>query len=279
MSSREQYIQAYHDWINALNNRDTQFVSNSVAEVAVHDGERIDKEQYVRRVFDILEASSVTKIELDTLIVDTTAQATAARLIHRGTLKIPYLGASVTGKPIEWSEYTLTWFNDDNKIVRTDNLVDVDALRAGTPEAPRTPSLTYSLPPMNFDIAAMYRGYLDTINAQTTKENLHKFVQPVVTHNLHVSNLDQYRLFIEDSFEQVEGMHLKLTDIIVDDVSQQIASRIELSGKPVGSWLGIPPTGRSMRFPEHAFYTLDGGKIAYLWAIRDFDTYKKCLEG
>ncbi|KAI9167864.1 hypothetical protein HJFPF1_04004 [Paramyrothecium foliicola] len=279
MSSRDEYVKVSHDWVKALHDQDIGALSLTVAETVRHDGEEQGKKKYTQQIIGDLEASAVDKIELDLLIVDVSAGATAVRLIHHATLKQPYLGASVTGKAIEWASYTLNWFNASLQIIRTETLVDVDTLRANTVEAPRTPSLKLGQPPPNFDMKAMYRGYLNAINTQTTVENLHRFCQPVVTHNLQVSTLDAFRFFIEDSFIQVEGMHLRLVDLIVDEVTQQIASRIELSGKPVGVWGGTPPTGRSVQFPEHAFYTLDEGKIAYVWAVRDFDTYKKCLQG
>ncbi len=48
-----------------------------------------------------------------------------------------------------------------------------------------------------------------------------------------------------------------------------IAVRLEDSGTPQANWLGIAPSGQSMRFQEFAFYRLRDGKIAEMWFMLD----------
>ncbi|KFA68521.1 hypothetical protein S40285_09689 [Stachybotrys chlorohalonatus IBT 40285] len=275
MSSREQLAQAYHKWLKALVDRDSTVISASVADAIIHNGDSFDNQTYSDYVLKSLEAFSDHTIELDMLTVDVQTRGVAASVIHRGTLQKPYLGGLVTSEAIEWSEHVLNWFNAESKIIRTKTLNEVEAIRTGTPQVARMPKVQPAPAPQGFDIKTTYRNYVHT--SVTARENLHNFVQPTLTHNLHPCTLDQFRGFIESTTKQIQGFDVTIVDLITDEVSQHVAARIELSGKPVAEFAGVQPTGKEVRFPEHAFYKLSEGKIIHYRGVADLDVYKKCL--
>lgn len=127
------------------------------------------------------------------------------------------------------------------------------------------------------EIAANYRQYIESINAQTLQTELSKYCHPQVTHNRRSLSIDQYRRLIESSTEEIQGLHFNLSWLVVDEESQRIASRLEFTGTPVKDFRGISPTGKDVHFSEHAIYQLKDGKIDTVWSVLDMDMYLDSL--
>ncbi|KAH7310728.1 hypothetical protein B0I35DRAFT_482018 [Stachybotrys elegans] len=254
-------------------------MSGAVADTVVHDDGESGQGGYIQSLVESLHASSVESMRIDMLTTASAAIAASARIIYHGR---PVKNSSDGGgedQLVEWSGIDFVWFDANLRIVRTHTLIDMDGLRTGNPNVSRTPTLNYQPVPPGFDIDAHYRGYLNAVNTNRSNDHLAKFCQPIITHNEQVSDLDEFIGLLEDAFSRIEDYTLTIKDLITDKVTQRVAVRLELSGKPVKEAFGIQPTGRPVRFPEHAMYQLDGGKIAFVWAIRDFDTYRKCIGG
>ncbi|KAI9148874.1 hypothetical protein HJFPF1_10917 [Paramyrothecium foliicola] len=276
MSSREQLQRAYGGWIKALTSKNIEAISSSIADTVIHNGQVFNKETYSRYLRETLECFSSHSMETDMITVDVSDRAIADRLIHRGILQMPCFSAPITGKTIEWSEHILLWFDSDDKINRVETLVEVDALRTGASQIPHMPTSPLAPAPPGFDLKAMYWDYNYT--TQFARENLSKHCHDELTHQLQTCSLDEFRNFIEITTKQIEGFKVTVLDLITDEASQHIAARIELSGKPLQEFAGIAPTGKEVRFVEHSYYKLSGGKIIHYWGLSDWDAYKKCLE-
>jgi predicted ester cyclase len=278
MSARDNLSQAFRKWLAAFNAQDVDTMTGLTGNTVINEKKQLSGQEYIDKATKARHDAGVENTELDMTTIDTNGRAIAARLLHKSTLQKPYLGVTTGGQAFEWSEHVLVWFNEDLKIIRAEHMTDVEEFRTNPEKVTRTPVLDYTSALGHAGIKDLYEGYIGSINARTVKEELHNFCNPVVTHNQQVATLEDFQAFMQDSFTQVPDLHFTLTSLIIDEDTQQIASWLELSGKPVGTWAGIAPTGRSMRFPEIAFYKLDEGKIAFIWAIRDFETYRKCLE-
>lgn len=48
-----------------------------------------------------------------------------------------------------------------------------------------------------------------------------------------------------------------------------VAVRLAFDCTPVGEFLGLPVNGKRVRFTEHVFYTLEGGRIRTVWSLLD----------
>jgi predicted ester cyclase len=280
MTRRQLIEERYHSWIAALQDRNTQAMHGFVADTITNDGRKSERSQYIQSVVQTLQNPYAETINVDMCIVDAPALAIAARLIYYDKPIKNRSDSRINGEEFQWSVITFVWFNEEMQIIRTHNLTEMDNLNVGHHEyhiAP-TPRMKVEPGPAEYDIRAIYRGYLSAVNTQRSKTQLEMFCQPHITHNGQVSDLDEYLTILEDAFSRIQDYHLTIQELVTDEVTQRVAVRLELSGKPVAEAFGIQPTGRSVRFSEHAMYQLDGGKIAFLWALRDFKTYKQCLE-
>ena len=61
--------------------------------------------------------------------------------------------------------------------------------------------------------------------------------------------------------------HAELRELVVD--GDLLVARLMVSGTHQGSFMGVPPTGRSFSVQHMHMYRVEGGKLAEHWACRD----------
>jgi predicted ester cyclase len=61
--------------------------------------------------------------------------------------------------------------------------------------------------------------------------------------------------------------HAELHELVVD--GNLLVARLMVSGTHQGSFMGVPPTGRSFSVQHMHMYRVEGGKLAEHWACRD----------
>lgn len=270
MESIESY---FRRWIDSINAHDWDAGLDSLHTTVNLNGNDEANTLVISMIREEVQAIPDKKSSLDMLIIGKTSEKLATRLIHSGTLKRSYRGAEVTGAKIEWVEHMFCWFKD-GKIVRISSLVDVDGLRKSDKEVPRTPSLEQKKPASSVDLEEVYRQYVQAINTLTMKEEFPKYCHAQLTHNTRHLSIDEYRLFIEASFENIQGLTFHVKEVIVDEDSQRLAARIEFTGRSVKKFMGIAPTGREISLCEHVYYEFDDGKITWVWALLDLESYR-----
>ncbi|KAH7201564.1 hypothetical protein DER44DRAFT_444944 [Fusarium oxysporum] len=213
-----------------------------------------------------LRAATGVSVKLDSCVVDVKAQAVAARVIKTETLP--------DGERYECQEIILTWFFD-GRLATIKRLKDGDSRSA---KQTTTPPPLEELKPTSFDLAALYREYIKSINGKTMEAKFDQFCQPVVTHNTVKKTIAEYISLISESQSAIQGLYFDIQDLIVDKDAGRVAARLEFTGVPVKTWAGAEPNGKSVKFHEHVMYWLDAGKIHWVWSVVDLDTYRKQLQ-
>ena len=125
------------------------------------------------------------------------------------------------------------------------------------------------------DLRGVYRRYLACCNERRFSE-LADFVHDPLRFGGKTTPLADYARTITSNVEAVPDFHWKIQDLVTDGSS--VAVRLEDSGTPQANWLGIAPTGRSMRFQELAFYRFRDGKIAEMWFLLDVPSIQSQLQ-
>ncbi|KAL3959560.1 hypothetical protein ACCO45_004677 [Purpureocillium lilacinum] len=177
------------------------------------------------------------------------------------------------------AEHAFVWVNQSGKITNIVATVEDMTHEDSDRDVASSPTSPQRQAHHGGDLTQFYRDYIHTINSLTMKERLHEFCQPVVTHNARRLSIDEYRLMIESSFDEIRGLHFSIEDIIVDDETQQIAARIGFTGVPGKAFRGIAPTGKEVRFGEHAYYRLEDGKIVRVRSVLDLSSYRRSILG
>ncbi|KAI2616637.1 SnoaL-domain-containing protein [Hypomontagnella submonticulosa] len=196
--------------------------------------------------------------------------------------------AKQAGKSVSFMAQHFNWFTG-GKLSKTLTLADRDELhrQLSDSEAKYTPDLisNYQPPPRASSDAGLsareledrYREYIGCINAQTMETELHRFCHPQVVHNTKALTIEQYRLLIQEAFTAIPDITFELHTVVVDERAQRVAVRIEFTGTPVGVFAGVKPNGRGVNFCEHVTYHFEEGKIARVWSIVDWTSYRAQL--
>ncbi|KAF5604067.1 polyketide cyclase [Fusarium pseudocircinatum] len=213
-----------------------------------------------------LRAASGVSVKLDSCVVDVNAQAVAGRVIKTETLP--------DGERYECQEIILTWFVD-GRLATLKRLKDTDSRSA---KQTATPSTLEELKPTSFDLGALYREYIKSINDKTMEANFDKSCQLSVTHNTVEKTIAEYISLISESQSAIQDLYFDIQDLIVDKDAGRVAARLEFTGVPVKAWGGGEPNGKAVKFHEHVMYWLDEGKIHWVWSVVDLDTYRKQLQ-
>lgn len=62
-------------------------------------------------------------------------------------------------------------------------------------------------------------------------------------------------------------LHIAVEDMIAE--GDRVVSRNTVTGTHQGEYLGLPPTGKSIRYSEIFIFRLAGGRIAETWGVVD----------
>ncbi|MCP1469340.1 steroid delta-isomerase-like uncharacterized protein [Sphingobium sp. OAS761] len=112
----------------------------------------------------------------------------------------------------------------------------------------------------------MYERYIACLNGRALGA-LGEFVADDVAHNGRPLGLDGYRSMLEENYRDIPDLHFDVALVVADE--SRIASRIRFDCTPNGTFLGLPVDGRRVVFHEHAFYTLEEGRIAEVFSVID----------
>ncbi|CAH0032715.1 unnamed protein product [Clonostachys rhizophaga] len=264
-TTKSELEQAFLSFVAGIKRHDEKAISALLAADLNHNGQQVGKQEYLD---ELLKATAGTQdIVVDMLIVSSQRPAVAARLIHH----------SDQGHQ-QHPEYVFVHFSPQPSLQITSirSLADEASSSpiALSPSAP-TPEDTTAVK----DLPSFYTDYIASINTHTMEKDFPRFCQPNLTHNTRSLDIPSYIHLIESSFEDIRGLHFNVVDLVADEAKQQVASRIEFTGRPVRPFRGVEPgaNGEEVKFHEHAFYFLEGGRIVRVWSVLDMDAYKKCL--
>ncbi|KAI1373387.1 SnoaL-domain-containing protein [Hypoxylon crocopeplum] len=265
------------------------------------DGQDCTPESYAAE----MKAIGDVELSVDALTVDHDAsqqRLAATLLVKRKPAPSDETGAEFTGRAVSFMEQQFNWFTD-GKLSKTLTLADRDEIQRQLvdPAASYTPDLITSLdqhqppPPQpsasshgkqlsTRELEDTYRAYIACINAQTMESCLPSFCHAQVIHNTKALTLDGYRLMIQEAFTAIPDLSFGLHTVVADERTQRVAARLEFAGTPEGELAGAAPTPtagdgrrRAVAFCEHVTYRFDHGRIARVWSIIDWPTYRAQL--
>lgn len=277
MSPLQNVASLYGRWLEAVNHRDWTNASNQIALELIRNDETISSIKFLQDLQERTEAIPDIKTNIFMIVTDKTSEKIASIVTHRGTLLKPYKGFEVTHEQIEWSEYVFCEFSNERMDSYT-SLSDCGTLENSSSPVNSPTSNRVINQKSNLDLETLYRQYIHAINTLTMAEHFPSYCQSQVVHNGRHLSMDEYRGFIESSFEEIQGLRFTIAKLVTDEQTQRIAARLEFSGRPVTEFRGIQPTGNEVKFSEHVLYELDDGKIARVWSVLDLEAYRASLE-
>jgi predicted ester cyclase len=116
------------------------------------------------------------------------------------------------------------------------------------------------------ELNALYRRYIACLNAKSWPD-LGRFIHDDVEHNGRPLGLTGYRAMLENDYRQIPDLRFTITSMVCEP--PHVAVRLSFDCAPAGEFLGLPVNGKRVRFTEHVFYALEGGRIRTVWSLLD----------
>ncbi|KAI0883494.1 SnoaL-domain-containing protein [Annulohypoxylon maeteangense] len=279
----------YRCIIQSVNEQRWEDLPRYMSSHLIRNGQDYTPESYAAEIKLFGGGGASVELTVDALIVDQESQRLAATVLVKALVRTEKANANgETAQNISFTEQQFIWF-EDGKVSTLFTLADGDEIRRqlSDPEYRYTPDLiSLQAPPSQLvavaklsagELEETYRRYIGCINKQTMETDLHRFCHPQAIHNTKTLTRDQYRLLIQEARTAVPDIVFGPRTVIVDERSQLVAARLEFTGTPVGIMAGAKPNGRGVSFSEHVTYLFEEGKIARVWSIVDWESYRRQL--
>lgn len=265
------------EWLDAVCDCNWDSAASLLGPNVSIDGNELLGADYIQRLQSTTAHTFTDReAEIELLIIDDGGARLAARVIHRARVVKQREAAKASGQSRQWAEQLFLWA-PEGKITKVISLDDVNDQDEAPPTMSPTPDIEQRHSQQEHSLKPFYTEYINSINEHTMDKNFSKYCNPSVMHNDFIYSTQEYREMIESSFEDISGLHFTIEELFTNSNSQHVAARLGFTGIPVKTFRGIPPTGKSVRFSEHAFYKLEQGKISRVWSILDLDSFRKCM--
>jgi predicted ester cyclase len=149
-----------------------------------------------------------------------------------------------------------------------------------TPTPPPIPNL-HPNPQITTPLPALYTAYLACVNGPRMAQDLHRFLHPagVVVNGARLT-VPQYADMVTGVQGALAGLVFALRTLVADERRGVVAARIELGGRlaPVG---GVGDDGdegglgEEVVFGEIVFYWVEGGRIARVVNVVEWDEFRR----
>ncbi|RYP07793.1 hypothetical protein DL764_002298 [Monosporascus ibericus] len=270
----------YESLVRCINDGQWEDLPRYMHQSCEINGRAHSPESYVAE----MRTGGVSEILLDAVTVDEKTQRLASTVLVKWKPSKDADGFNATGKTVQFMEQRLNWFVD-GKLSNTITLADRDAIHHQLSDsmAHYAPDFISNQPDAvedtrpSSDLESTYRAYIDSINKRTMESDLRVFCHPQVVHNNKALALDNYRQLMQDAITVMPDINFGIHTLIVDEEAQRVAARLEFTGTPVKGMRDVQPTGRSVHFAEHVTYQFRGGKIARVWSVVDWVSYREQL--
>ncbi|MGV9252854.1 ester cyclase [Streptomyces sp. NPDC003697] len=254
MSATQTGADLYRTFLKAFNDADYTTVEAVIAPGFTdhHPGFDIDGIDSYLEALRNAHATLAIQGELLDILEDGDKVVTRVRLTgtHQGTV----LGVAATGRPAEW-ETTEIWRVADGAFVERWATDDLLGLKAQLTQDEAN--------------VAVVQKVSDAVNAHRYADLDDLFGASFVDHNpaWDVESLEELKGIIVAAHEALDfTAHL---DALYPAEGQRVIMHITFTGRHVGPFFGIEPTGKEVTWTSLEVYRLEGGKVVERWVQAD----------
>ncbi|HEY3611183.1 MAG TPA: ester cyclase [Pseudonocardiaceae bacterium] len=119
---------------------------------------------------------------------------------------------------------------------------------------------------------ALYLKFADIVNAREYGRLEEVMVPDFVDHHpglVDVASLDTYRANITSL---IDALGMVVTAERVVAAGDEVFTRIRLTGKHTGTFLGVPASGNQLDWYTHELWRIENGRFVERWAVDDLLT-------
>ena len=127
----------------------------------------------------------------------------------------------------------------------------------------------------NTDLKEFYGRYIAAINARDL-DQVAEMLHDAVTVNGAPAKREDVLAALAGIPDAVPDFHWEVQDLYVED--DRIAARLQDSGTPTKTFLGMEPTGAAIDIIEYGSYRIRDGRFAEMWFLMDATTAGQQLQ-
>ncbi|KFA77959.1 hypothetical protein S40288_10191 [Stachybotrys chartarum IBT 40288] len=281
-------IQVYNEWISCVNRKEWGQVGSLVnSPVSLNDDEIYEETHSLdtNELVAYLKKRATSEpayqsAEVDIITSDNESECIAVHLIVNSRVQQQYRGFT-SGMDIYHTEQHFVWFTN-GKISRIIKLADIDKTQAATTsglDLIRDFSCNQGSLLTKREMEHVYACYLACVTNRRIETDLAQYCNNQVTLAGNTLDLPDFITQIMQSVSLFPDLSWALEDIVVDEKTQRMAIRVQLSGTPAKEQpaLGLFPSKVKVSFTEHVVCQLVDEKIARTWNIIDWANARKQL--
>lgn len=134
-----------------------------------------------------------------------------------------------------------------------------------------TPVPPPQIVPPTPDVKAVYQAFVEDVLNGGKFELAEKYLDPVVvSHNPfpgQTPGIEGFVTALRDFRVAFPDVNVRATHYVAE--GDKVVGRFEVTGTHRGYFMGLPPTGRPVRYEEIAIVRFAGGRIVEHWAVAD----------
>jgi predicted ester cyclase len=113
----------------------------------------------------------------------------------------------------------------------------------------------------------LYRDFLETVINKRQPDAADRFVaENLIEHNANIAQAGRKK-FLAAVLAGFSDYHGEIQEILAE--GDKIVVRTVWTGTQDGPFLGLPPSGRKLRFTTADFFRIENGKLAEHWDVVD----------
>jgi predicted ester cyclase len=113
----------------------------------------------------------------------------------------------------------------------------------------------------------LYRDFVETLINKRQPEAAGRFIAAdLIEHNANIAAAGRQK-FLANVLAGFSDYHGEIQDILAE--GDRIVVRTLWTGTQDGPFLGLPPSGRKLRFTTADFFRIENGKLAEHWDVVD----------
>ena len=119
------------------------------------------------------------------------------------------------------------------------------------------------------DNAQLYLRFSEAFNNRNYDQLDQVMTEDFIDHHPGLVDVTSLAVYRKNLVSVIDALEMKAIPEDVVATEDKVFTRIKLTGKHVGTFLGIPPTGNSVAWYTHELWRVENGKFVERWAVDD----------
>jgi predicted ester cyclase len=115
----------------------------------------------------------------------------------------------------------------------------------------------------------LYRRFADAFNSRSYDQLDEVMTQDFIDHHPGLVDVTSLAVYKRNVAAVIDALDMRATPEEIVGVGDKVFTRIRLTGRHVGAFLNVAPTGKPVDWYTHELWRVENGKFVERWAVDD----------